>query len=48
MSDPQEKRPVGRPRTITDMKAYKRDKARQYRSEIKAGKRVPKRKGETT
>lgn len=27
-----EKRPVGRPRTITDMKTYKRDKARQYRA----------------
>ena len=31
------KRPVGRPRTITDMKAYKAAKAREYRAKKKEG-----------
>ena len=31
-----EKRPVGRPKTITDMKAYKAMKAREYRAAKKA------------
>lgn len=30
------KRPVGRPKTITDMKSYKRDKMREYRAAKKA------------
>lgn len=29
------KRPVGRPKAITDMKAYKREKARYYRAKLK-------------
>jgi len=29
------KRPVGRPKTITDMKAYKASKAREYRAKAK-------------
>lgn len=29
------KRTVGRPKTITDMKAYKREKAREYRANKK-------------
>lgn len=39
------KRGRGRPKTITDMKAYKAAKAREYRAsraEVKAGIRVPK------
>lgn len=33
------KRPVGRPKTITDMRTYKADKAREYRAKKKeAGK----------
>lgn len=31
------KRPVGRPRTILDMKAYKAAKAREYRAKKKEG-----------
>jgi len=30
------KRPVGRPKTITDMRAYKAAKAREYRAKKKA------------
>ena len=37
MLDPKPKRPVGRPRTITDMKAYKAAKAREYRAKKKEG-----------
>ena len=32
------KRPVGRPKTITDMKAYKAERARKYRADKKAAK----------
>lgn len=38
------KRPVGRPKTITDMKAYKREHQRQYRADVKAGTRIPKKR----
>lgn len=31
-----EKRPVGRPKTITDMRAYKAERARKYRADKKA------------
>lgn len=34
--EPASKRPVGRPKTITDMAAYKADKQRQYRARKKA------------
>ena len=32
------KRPVGRPKTITDMRAYKAERARKYRADKKAAK----------
>lgn len=42
MVDPApQKRPVGRPKTITDMRAYKAERARKYRADKKAAKSPP-------
>lgn len=30
------KRPMGRPKTITDMRAYKAAKAREYRAKVRS------------
>lgn len=40
MIHPDHKRPVGRPKIITDMKAYKAERARKYRADKKAAKDI--------